>query len=151
MSEEHLAGPGRALVSQHRALLSPGQGHAESSPGRDSWPLQEGQNPRDSWSRTAKIITGAAVGDFQSWLFVVWGLLRDSRALWGSSGINENLWKLPKCFKWIKLGCTTTPLSLGSSGDKGWPEWKTPSSENVLTSFPELSLSPFHLLLTDAK
>lgn len=26
MSEEHLAGPGRALVSQHRALLSPGQG-----------------------------------------------------------------------------------------------------------------------------
>lgn len=47
--------------------------------GRDSWPWQGMAKPKAQWKRTAKIIPGAALGAFQSWLFMVWGLLRGSR------------------------------------------------------------------------
>lgn len=48
---------------------------------------------------------------------------RDSRVLWGSSGINENLWKLPRCLKWTELGVQLHPWAWNGvetkSGQRG--------------------------------
>lgn len=111
------------------------QGDEWGAPGWPStelcWPLdratasahQEGtaglgkgwQNPRHSER-----------GQLKSFLVLLWELFSHGFSWCGdcleAQGINENLWKPPRCCKWTKFGCTTTPLSLETKSGRDLPQ-----------------------------
>lgn len=139
MSEEHLDGPGRGTHQSHVARCQLGPRHADCQPGRDTCLHTIAFWMSGKTQRAAKIIPDPVVEVSHTFVFVVWIQLRDSTALWGSSGTNETLCHPLRLFQEnvTEAVCqATSPCSLRWGGEKGGPQQKTPFHTESTRFFP---------------